>query len=88
MNQAIVFKEVLTISEAAEYAGLSESTIRGYCTDRIIPHSKPGGKLIFIKRRDLEEYLMSSPVKTKKETETKAGTYTTMKPLRQSSANQ
>jgi excisionase family DNA binding protein len=57
-------KDVLSMEEAAMYSCLSESTLYKLTASRKIKHSKPNGKMINIKRVDLEEYMLSNPVKT------------------------
>lgn len=54
-------KEVLTLEEACEYTGIS----RGYmykltCAEKI-PHSKPGGKMIYFERSKLNAWLLRNP---------------------------
>jgi excisionase family DNA binding protein len=60
-------KEILTLSEASLYSGLSTSTVRHLTSERKIKHYKPGGKNIFILLEDLKEYLAQNPVATMNE---------------------
>lgn len=77
----ICHKEVLSLQEVSEYTGISVSQLYKYTSERKIPHSKPGGKYCFIRRRDLEEWLMSSPVATETEINTRVMEYCQRKPL-------
>src|SRR5215469_5522592 len=58
--------EVLTVREAAERAGVSESLIYLLCDERRLPHYRPGGKgkrgKILIDPRDLDAYMQSCRV--------------------------
>ena len=58
------------MKEAALVSGVSESYIQKLISSNQIPHSKPTGKLIFIRRRDLEKFLMKNYVNTSEEIET------------------
>lgn len=68
-------KEVLTLEEAAQYSGLKRNYLYKLTSTRVLPHSKPGGKNIFIRRADLEEWMMSSPVATEMDLNTAAMAY-------------
>ena len=51
-------KELLSVKEAAEFLGLSVSTIRRYIYDRRLPAYKIAGeRLVRIRREDLEALL-------------------------------
>ncbi len=51
-------KELLSVKEAAEFLGLSVSTIRRYIYDRRLPAYKVAGeRLVRIRREDLEALL-------------------------------
>ena len=71
-NIGITQKEVLTLDEAAQYAGISKSAIYKLTFSRTIPYSKPNGKNCFIRRADLENWLMSNPVATDAELNARA----------------
>jgi len=59
-QQKLSLKEILNISEAAEYTGLSKSYLYKKISLRSIPFYKLGGKLVYFKRSDLEAYLLSN----------------------------
>jgi len=54
---------MLTVKQAAELAGVSESLIYLLCDERRLPHYRPGGKgkrgKILIDPRDLDAYMQS-----------------------------
>jgi excisionase family DNA binding protein len=68
-------KKVLTFEEAAEYMGMSKSCLYKMTSQKIVPHYKPNGKMIFFDREELETYLLSVRVKTQTEIEEEASTY-------------
>ena len=66
-------KKVLTFEEAANYMGMSKSCLYKMTSQRIVPHYKPNGKMIFFDRE--ESYLLSVRVKPQTEIEEAASTY-------------
>lgn len=50
-------KGILSFKEACIYTGLSNSQLYKLAKSEKIPHYKPGGKLIYFKRHELEEWL-------------------------------
>ncbi|WCO01713.1 helix-turn-helix transcriptional regulator [Psychroserpens ponticola] len=57
-------KEILTIEEASEFLGLSTSRLYKMTSNKEIPHYKPGGKKIYLKRPELEQWITGSRVST------------------------
>lgn len=57
-------KRIYTIRETSIVTGVSISYVQKLISTNQIPYSKPNGKLIFIKRRDLEKFLMRNYVPT------------------------
>tara|TARA_R110002124_G_scaffold168689_3_gene336285 strand:- start:112 stop:357 length:246 start_codon:yes stop_codon:yes gene_type:complete len=49
--------EFLNSKKAAEFLGISKSTLYKLTSKREINYSKPGGKLIYFQKKDLEDYL-------------------------------
>ena len=64
-------KRIYTQKEAAEVAGISLSYIQKLTASGEIPYSKPKGKLIFIRRRDLEKFLMRNYISNSEEIESR-----------------
>ncbi|WP_157893266.1 helix-turn-helix domain-containing protein [Salegentibacter sediminis] len=53
-------KETLSAKEAAQYMGISLSTLYQLTSQSKITHYKPSGKLIFFKRKDLDDFLQQN----------------------------
>lgn len=63
-------KRIYTMNEASIVAGVSISYIQKLIASNQISYSKPNGKLIFIKRRDLENFLMRNYISSNDDIET------------------
>lgn len=63
-------KRIYTMKEASIVAGVSLSFIQKLIGSNQIPYSKPNGKLIFIRRRDLEQFLMKNRITSTDEVDT------------------
>lgn len=74
-NLMVCQKEILTFDEAAQYIGMSTSALYKLTSLRKIPYSKPNGKNCFFRRADLEEWLMSNPIATTDELNSRAQAY-------------
>lgn len=61
-KQTIQQKEILTIDEVAEFLGLSKSRVYKMTSNREIPYYKPGGKVTYFNRQDLEQWILSSRI--------------------------
>ncbi len=59
--------DFLTMREASAFTGLSISSLYKLTMRRQIPYTKPGGKVNYIKKRDLVEYLERNPQKSLKQ---------------------
>lgn len=58
-------KEIFTISEVCSYTGFEKSYIYKLTSTRKIPHFKsPGGKNVFFKRDEINDWLTQIRVKT------------------------
>ena len=73
---AITTKNVLTAKEAASYAGLSMSGLYKLTHAGKIPFYRPGGKLIYFNRAELEAWLQRNRVATTEEIHDRAARYT------------
>lgn len=71
-DKMYMFKEMLTLDEAAEYIGSSKSLLYKMTASRGITHYKPNGRVIYIDRKDLDELLRTNPVYSKKALERQA----------------
>lgn len=68
-------KEVLTLTEAAEYMGMSKNYLYRLTSARQIPHYKPNGKMIYFDKNDLILWLKSNPVHTEEQLNNMARVY-------------
>ena len=68
-------KEFLTVDEAAVFLNISKSQLYKYMSRRQIPYYKPNGKLCYLKRSELEEWVFSTRVATDRELNQKAMGY-------------
>ena len=66
-QQKLLAKNIFTLKEAAEYLKVSESQIYKLTHNRIIPHHKPTGKLIYFHKTDLDNFRLSNRVKSDQE---------------------
>jgi excisionase family DNA binding protein len=74
-NVISTMKKVLTVDEAAKYMGISKSALYKKMMRREIPFSKPGGKVCFFNRLELEAWLMSNRQSTAAELQDSALKY-------------
>lgn len=67
--------KMLTPTEAAEYLGIKVSYLYKLMMRRVIPYYKPGGKLCYFDRDDLDKWLRSVRVASDEEIESQAQAY-------------
>lgn len=58
------FKEYLTVKEASVYLGISISAMHKITARRELNFYKPGGKIILIKRKDIDLWIEKGKVTT------------------------
>ena len=56
-------KELLTVKEAKEFLGISESQLYKLTRTLAIPHYKPSGKTIFFSRQEIIDWVKSRPAR-------------------------
>ena len=66
---------LLTTTEAAHYLGVKSSYLYKMMMRRAIPYYKPGGKLCFFSRKDLDAWLTNVRIKSQSEIESEAARY-------------
>ena len=66
---------LLTTTEAAHYLGVKPSYLYKMMMRRAIPYYKPGGKLCFFLREDLDAWLTSIRIKSQSEIESETAHY-------------
>ncbi len=74
-RQAIQQKEILTIDEAAEFLGLSKSRLYKMTSNKEIPYYKPGGKVTYLNRQDLEQWILNSRISSTSDVDFEMETY-------------
>ncbi|MFL0170183.1 helix-turn-helix transcriptional regulator [Tenacibaculum maritimum] len=57
-------KEILTVEDATVYLQLSKSCLFKMTSKREIPFYKPGGKKIFFKKEELDQWIFNSRVES------------------------
>jgi len=67
-------KTVLTLEEAADYMGVSLTHLYRLTSQNKIKYSRPS-KHIYIKKDDLENYLLQNPVNTTRDIEAQSGKF-------------
>lgn len=60
-------KEVLSTDDAELYTGLSKSRLYKLTMRKELPYYKPGGKLVYFKRSELDAWLTANRVSTQAE---------------------
>lgn len=60
-------KEFMTVEEIAQYLGLSKSAIYKITSKREIPHYNPGGKKLYFKRTEVNQWIESGRVASDEE---------------------
>jgi excisionase family DNA binding protein len=53
-------KNILTLNEAATFLGISIGYLYRLTSRKAIPFYKPNGKLVYFKRKELEEWITSN----------------------------
>ena len=53
-------KEILTLDDAANYMQVSKSYIYKLTSCKQIPHYKPSGKLIYFKKKELDQWILEN----------------------------
>lgn len=61
-SQIYLHKEFLTIEEAADYLGFSTSQMYRMTSNKEIPYYKPGGKAIFFRIEDLNDWIRQNRI--------------------------
>ncbi len=72
---AMLSKKVLNFKEAMAYLGLSKSTLYKHTHNMTVPCYKPNGKLIYFKREELDDWMLSNKQKTHEGIKQKASNF-------------
>lgn len=68
-------KPILTVDDLIDYSGYSRSYIYKLVHRKEIPFYKPGGKNLFFKREEINEWLLQNKSKSESEIEAEAINY-------------
>lgn len=68
-------KNVLTLDEVVIITGLKKGYIYRLTSEQRIPHYKPGGRNLYFKKDEIEDWLLRNRVATMSEIDSKATTY-------------
>ncbi|MDF0717958.1 helix-turn-helix domain-containing protein [Muricauda sp. 334s03] len=74
-NQNLEQKEIFTVEDAAAYLQLSKSCLYKLTSKREIPFYNPGGKKIYFKKAELQEWIFSSRVESTASIDSQVETY-------------
>lgn len=74
-------KEVMSIEDVALYTGMKKSYIYKLTSVGHIPYYKPGGKYLFFKRAEIDQWLLSNRYGSADELNAEAKLYTASNPL-------
>jgi len=66
--------EILSAKEVAELTGFSISWVRKAVKHRTIPFYKPNSKVLFFRKSEIVNYILSNRFESKEEQETKVAT--------------
>ena len=64
LSQNLHQKDILTVEEATVYLQLSESCLYKMTSKKEIPFYRPGGKKIYFKKSELQEWVFNSKVES------------------------
>ena len=74
-KQCLLQREVLSLGEACEYLNVSASYLYKLTCTKQIPHYVPTGKKIFMKRTEIDQWLLSNRQGTVSDIQQKAADY-------------
>lgn len=66
-NRSLVVKEIMSLEEAAIYMNVSKSYVYKLTSKREISFFRPGTKLIFFRKKDLDDWMLKNRISSKEE---------------------
>lgn len=66
-------KDILTLQESALYLGISEKTLRSHLSE--LERYKPSGKMVYIRKEELDRWMLRNPIPSDGDIERQAGIY-------------
>ena len=79
---AVFHKDILSIPEAAMYLGVSEGYVRRLTSELAVRSYRPGGKMLYIERAELDRYMRQNPIKSMADINAEALVYCQRNPRR------
>jgi excisionase family DNA binding protein len=74
-EQRVRDEEILSLNEAAKFLKASKSFMYKMTSQKLLPHFIPGGKKIYFKKSDLENWLLNNRIPPNSELEAKTQNY-------------
>ncbi len=74
-EQSEKVEEILSLNEAAKFLSASKSFVYKMTSQKLIPHYIPGGKRIYFKKSDLENWLLKNRIPPSSEFEANTECY-------------
>ena len=74
-EQSILKKDILTLEETTWYLGLSKSSIYKLTSKREIPFYSPGGKKLYFKKSEIDNWVYKSKIALISEVENEVENY-------------
>jgi excisionase family DNA binding protein len=74
-KKEVLLKEFLTLDETADYLSVSKSVLYKMNSKKEIPYYKPGGKNIYFKKADLDNWVYGKKVNSVSEVEIEVDEY-------------
>jgi excisionase family DNA binding protein len=68
-------EQMLPFDEAANFLGISKSTLYKRTSNRDIPHYKPSGKLIYFKKKELVAWMCKNRIAANEELSERASSF-------------
>ncbi len=75
LEQQLQQKEILTLEEASKYLQVSKSCLYKMTSKKEIPFYIPGGKKIYFRKSELDEWVFNSKVSSSNEFENEIDSY-------------
>ena len=74
-NSLLAAKNVLTIEDASLLLGIVPRTLYKWTMNKIVPHYKPNGKIVYFDRKELEDWMRRNRVASEEEIQDRAANY-------------
>ena len=74
-NSLLAAKNVLTVEDASLLLGIAPGTLYKWTMNKIVPHYKPNGKIVYFGRKELEDWMRRNRVASEEEIMDKAANY-------------